>query len=62
MLEENLFEVDPMEFKDVAVLLTLLDGEIIYARDNLPDDARGVTDGGTRAPVISGGPARITRR
>lgn len=62
VLEENLFEVDPMELKDVAVLLTLLDGEIIYARDNLLDDARGVTDGGTRAPVISGGPARITRR
>lgn len=33
VLERNLFEVDPMRLKDVKVLLTLLEGEVVY--DNL---------------------------
>ena len=30
VLEENLFDVDPMRLKDVAVQLTLLEGEPVY--------------------------------
>jgi predicted amidohydrolase YtcJ len=30
VLDRNLFEVDPMAIKDVAVLLTLLEGEVVY--------------------------------
>jgi predicted amidohydrolase YtcJ len=30
VLEENLFAIDPMQIKDVAVLLTLLDGEPVF--------------------------------
>lgn len=30
VLEQNLFEVDPMEIHKVSVLLTLLDGELVY--------------------------------
>jgi predicted amidohydrolase YtcJ len=30
LLEQNLFEVDTMRLKDVKVLMTLLEGEIVY--------------------------------
>lgn len=33
VLEENLFEIDPMRIKDVAVLLTLLDGDPVFRSD-----------------------------
>jgi predicted amidohydrolase YtcJ len=35
VLEKNLFEVDPMKIKDVAVLLTLLDGEPVFQAGGL---------------------------
>lgn len=35
VLEKNLFEVDPMKVKDVAVLLTLLDGEPVFQAGGL---------------------------
>ncbi len=30
VLEKNLFDVDPMTLKDIAVQLTLLEGEVVY--------------------------------
>jgi predicted amidohydrolase YtcJ len=30
VLDRNLFEVDPMQLKDVKVLLTLLEGKPVY--------------------------------
>jgi predicted amidohydrolase YtcJ len=35
VLERNLFEVDPMTLKEVRVLMTLLNGEVVYTRESL---------------------------
>jgi len=34
VLDQNLFEVDPMNLPDVEVLYTIVDGEIVYERSN----------------------------
>ena len=36
VLDQNLFDVDPMKIKDVSVLLTLLDGEPVYRDPRIP--------------------------
>lgn len=49
VLQENLFEVDSMKLKDVTVLLTVLDGEIVYTHDSRDGGElwpQGAADGG----------------